>query len=239
MRKIILIMFLLFGFNQVYALSNPASVYCENNDGSSDFEHFSIGICKFADGSECEEWAYYTGDCKPGMYRNWVSEKESKKHILSYYPTEAGFIRYSKGLPLITKEEIVSKPEYVDEIDADYVYKKIIIQSINQFAQNDSSEKSQMVLLRNGENIGETDINKLSYYQIDYVYLYIPVENEGEYSVILKTNAVDESQGVETFSIPNTFTYKGIINEDDGEIQKESHIMNIIDWIKSFFKNIF
>ena len=48
-------------------LANPASVNCEqkgnklvirtNSDGSQ------IGICVFPDGSECDEWAYFRGQC--------------------------------------------------------------------------------------------------------------------------------------------------------------------------------
>lgn len=50
-------------------IANPASVYCEeqghqleirtNPDGSQ------YGICIFPDSSECEEWAYFRGECKP------------------------------------------------------------------------------------------------------------------------------------------------------------------------------
>ncbi len=49
---------------------NPASAYCEEQgfkleirtaqDGSQ------YGVCKFKDNSECEEWAYYRNECKPG-----------------------------------------------------------------------------------------------------------------------------------------------------------------------------
>lgn len=51
-------------------LPNPASAYCEANghrleirtaaDGSQS------GVCIFTDGSECDEWAYYRGECGPG-----------------------------------------------------------------------------------------------------------------------------------------------------------------------------
>ena len=51
-------------------IANPASGYCEEQrfklemrtaqDGSQ------YGVCMFEDGSECEEWTYYRGECKPG-----------------------------------------------------------------------------------------------------------------------------------------------------------------------------
>ncbi len=51
-------------------LPNPASSFCENQgykieirtaaDGSQ------TGYCIFPDGTECEEWAFFRGECKPG-----------------------------------------------------------------------------------------------------------------------------------------------------------------------------
>lgn len=48
-------------------LANPASVYCVENDGISEIretEDGQTGYCIFADGSECEEWAFYRGECE-------------------------------------------------------------------------------------------------------------------------------------------------------------------------------
>jgi len=52
-------------------MANPASVYCKQKgnvleirtaaDGSQE------GICIFPDGSTCEEWAYYRGECGPAV----------------------------------------------------------------------------------------------------------------------------------------------------------------------------
>lgn len=51
-------------------LPNPASVYCQQNDGTleirTDASGGQYGICEFADGSECDEWAFYRGECKLG-----------------------------------------------------------------------------------------------------------------------------------------------------------------------------
>ena len=51
-------------------MPNPASVYCEENGGSleirKDAEGNEYGYCIFPDGSECDEWAYYRGECNPG-----------------------------------------------------------------------------------------------------------------------------------------------------------------------------
>ncbi len=52
------------------ALPNPASVYCEQNGGKLDLRTGAAGgvsgICLFPDGSECDEWTYFRGECKPG-----------------------------------------------------------------------------------------------------------------------------------------------------------------------------
>ncbi len=51
-------------------MANPASVYCEQNGGKLDIrtavDGSQSGACMFPDGSECDEWAYFRGECKPG-----------------------------------------------------------------------------------------------------------------------------------------------------------------------------
>jgi putative hemolysin len=49
-------------------VANPASVYCEQVGGRleirTDPEGGQYGMCLFSDGSECEEWALYRGECQ-------------------------------------------------------------------------------------------------------------------------------------------------------------------------------
>ncbi|MGB9719580.1 MAG: DUF333 domain-containing protein [Candidatus Anstonellales archaeon] len=51
-------------------IPNPASVYCEEQGGTleirKDESGNEYGVCVFEDGSECEEWALYRGECKKG-----------------------------------------------------------------------------------------------------------------------------------------------------------------------------
>ena len=51
-------------------MPNPASVYCEENGGTLEIREDDtggqVGYCMFEDGSECEEWAFFRGDCQPG-----------------------------------------------------------------------------------------------------------------------------------------------------------------------------
>lgn len=52
-------------------LANPASVYCEDMNGTLEILNGlatpgQVGYCFFSDGTACEEWAFFRGDCKPG-----------------------------------------------------------------------------------------------------------------------------------------------------------------------------
>jgi putative hemolysin len=51
-------------------LANPAAVYCEEQgytlEMRTDADGGQHSVCIFPDGSECEEWAFYRGECSPG-----------------------------------------------------------------------------------------------------------------------------------------------------------------------------
>jgi hypothetical protein len=51
-------------------MPNPASAFCEQQGGKleirTESEGGQFGVCVFDDGSECEEWAFYRGECQPG-----------------------------------------------------------------------------------------------------------------------------------------------------------------------------
>lgn len=55
--------------DQKSGLANPASVFCEEQGGELELRdgvNGQYGVCKFDDGSECEEWAFYRLECKKG-----------------------------------------------------------------------------------------------------------------------------------------------------------------------------
>ena len=50
-------------------MPNPASVYCEQNGNTLEIrtaaDGSQSGVCIFPDGSTCDEWAYFRGECGP------------------------------------------------------------------------------------------------------------------------------------------------------------------------------
>lgn len=51
-------------------MANPASVYCAEQGGRLETRETGVGqygVCVFPDGRECEEWAYFRGECSPGL----------------------------------------------------------------------------------------------------------------------------------------------------------------------------
>jgi len=52
-------------------LPNPASVYCEQNGNKPEVvtaaDGSQSGVCIFPNGSSCDEWAYYRGECGPAV----------------------------------------------------------------------------------------------------------------------------------------------------------------------------
>jgi putative hemolysin len=57
------------GEGQAIGLPNPASVYCEEQgyqlEMRTDAQGNQYGVCLFPGGSECDEWAFFRGECAP------------------------------------------------------------------------------------------------------------------------------------------------------------------------------
>lgn len=55
--------------NTNFQRANPASEYCIEQGGELIFENSSdgvYGVCIFGDGTKCEEWDFYNGNCNKG-----------------------------------------------------------------------------------------------------------------------------------------------------------------------------
>jgi putative hemolysin len=54
-------------------IPNPASVYCNEQGNKNEIrmaaDGSQNGICVFPDGSECDEWAYFRGECGPAAQK--------------------------------------------------------------------------------------------------------------------------------------------------------------------------
>ena len=56
-------------FDSPVGLPNPASQYCLDQGHELEMRteaNGTAGYCIFPDGTECEEWTYYRGECAPG-----------------------------------------------------------------------------------------------------------------------------------------------------------------------------
>lgn len=83
-------------------MPNPASAFCVEQGFTSEIrttdDGSQTGYCIFPDGSECDEWAYFRGECGPtvptaeaqdtSMYEGWVEYVESNYGFKFRYPPE-------------------------------------------------------------------------------------------------------------------------------------------------------
>ncbi len=68
--------------NQQAGLANPASTFCVEQGGKlemRDNDAGQYGVCVFEDGSECEEWAFFRLECKPGETKQGLQNIEQKE----------------------------------------------------------------------------------------------------------------------------------------------------------------
>jgi uncharacterized protein len=83
-------------------LPNPASVYCEKRGYRTEIRTASdgsqTGYCIFSDGSECDEWRYYRGECGPSgsslpptpeIIDGWRSYRNELLGYSFQYPADA------------------------------------------------------------------------------------------------------------------------------------------------------
>jgi putative hemolysin len=70
-------------------MANPASVYCEEHNGTLqiiDESDGQRGICILSDGTRCEEWAYFRGECLDIQHQCTTAQKNAQACTLEYAP---------------------------------------------------------------------------------------------------------------------------------------------------------
>jgi putative hemolysin len=89
-------------------MPNPASVFCTQNGNKLEIvtapDGSQSGLCIFQDGSSCDEWAYYRGECDPTVQTSPTPSITSKVTI----EPSAGTPEQASGgyMPPGTSEEI-------------------------------------------------------------------------------------------------------------------------------------
>ena len=72
------------GVDPPTGMANPSSEYCVQQGGISEIRTDPTGdwgVCKFKDGTECEEWAYKGGKCQPGSCKQVIRDPTSNKPV--------------------------------------------------------------------------------------------------------------------------------------------------------------
>ena len=74
-------------------MANPASVYCEGQGHTLELrtgeDGGQYGVCMFADGGECEEWAFYRDEC--GSTDTTFESPLGLANLASQYCEEQGY----------------------------------------------------------------------------------------------------------------------------------------------------
>ena len=100
-------------------MPNPASVYCEGQGGTVEMrtgtDGGQVGICVFADGSECDEWAFFRGECAPGSLppSEIVLDREAAYQGVRFL--------YNRTIAAGAAGETLAAEEYVDDIIPEHV----------------------------------------------------------------------------------------------------------------------
>jgi putative hemolysin len=87
------------------SMPNPASVYCEQHGYKIEIRTASdgsqSGVCVFPDGSECDEWSYFRGECSPSP-----SPSDSSQDWQTYTNEIMGYtFLYPAGAQVITNDD--------------------------------------------------------------------------------------------------------------------------------------
>lgn len=90
------------------SMVNPASAFCEQHGGRLEMRSTEdggqFGVCIFADDSECEEWAFFRGECIPGS-DSFASVDEAIRGAMQFMAQELGLELQEIELASIENQE--------------------------------------------------------------------------------------------------------------------------------------
>ncbi len=96
----------------IVGLDNPASTYCIVQGGRLEIEATAngdqIGFCNFSDGTRCEEWAFYRGECRPGERYDLPPTTTATEPALT--PLSEVFAAMQASLPANAFDTIAAQP---------------------------------------------------------------------------------------------------------------------------------
>ncbi len=101
-------------------LPNPASGYCEEAGGTLKIrtaeDGSQSGLCIFPNGSECDEWAFFRGECAPAEQEEpaaeeldpgWALYQDPKMGFYFQYPADAAIQLDSNGYSIYVNGPVV------------------------------------------------------------------------------------------------------------------------------------
>ena len=122
-------------------MANPASVFCEQNGGKLELRQDDsggvAGICVFSDKSECDEWAYFHEQCKPG---DSLSTSEAAASQAATDPVQTPTVEYaSEGWKIYRDQEHGYSFEYPAEAEISHADDQLKTLSIIGPSVNDNN----------------------------------------------------------------------------------------------------
>lgn len=82
-------------------IANPASVFCKEQNGTLEIiteTDGQKGICTLNDGTKCEEWSFFRGECKADTHTCTDTEKAAQICTMDYNPVRGNDgITYGNG----------------------------------------------------------------------------------------------------------------------------------------------
>ncbi len=144
-------------------LPNPASFYCARNGNKlvPAADGIQNGLCIFPDGSACDEWAYYRGECCPAAQKCATPAMMVEGSGGSGPGVSGNTKEHASGgyMPPGATEEIADWWGVIKSTDPgsqydDYFERQDLGQTIYfGIASNDPTVESQIVALRNSSKI--------------------------------------------------------------------------------------